>query len=188
MTHHIHPECFRDSKIRTKVFGSTGGDESFLWLPAYLTLCEWSDQLTLSPELFANTSRLVLFTSLCGETETGARKKEWEALEAEEEPLYKQFITLLRPVSPLSLYVSLPLSLFSPSVPENTSSPQTPSSFSPPPPSVSQSLSNPGGESVSSVMAYGYLTSASPLIRLSSLNDATCGATNATEKSIKAFH
>lgn len=49
-------------------------------------------------------------------------------------------------------------------------------------------LSNPGAESCGSVLAYGYLTSASPLIRLSSLNDATCGATNATEKSIKAFH
>lgn len=51
----------------------------------------------------------------------------------------------------------------------------------------SQPLSNPGAESGSCVTAYGYLTSASPLIRLSSLNDATCGATNATEKSIKAL-
>ena len=69
---------------------------------------------------------------------------------------------------------------------------KNPSSFCPPqspplPPSLGLCLILEE-KSLGSVMAYGYLTSASPLIRLSSLNDATCGATNATEKSIKAFH
>lgn len=145
------------------------------------------------------------FISLCGKLEREPKKKELRGPQAEEEPLYKQFITLLQRVSPLSPHVSLPLPLFpllfflsfslsscSPlflSVPTKYLPPplQTPQ-LSPPSAAVSRSLSNPGGESFGSVMAYGYLTSASPLIRLSSLNDATCGATNATEKSIKAFH
>lgn len=71
-----------------------------------------------------------------------------------------------------------------------SSPPKTPHlSAPPPPPPPSLGLCLILEEkSFGSVMAYGYLTSASPLIRLSSLNDATCGATNATEKSIKAFH
>lgn len=130
------------------------------------------------------------------ETITEARKVELRGPPTEEEPLYKQFITLLLPVSPIPSYVSLPLSpplcffLFlqkkkknhPPSFPANSSSVSPPMLFS------LGLLSNPGAESCGSVLAYGYLTSASPLIRLSSLNDATCGATNATEKSIKAFH
>lgn len=44
------------------------------------------------------------------ETVTEARKVELRGPPTEEEPLYKQFITLLRPVSPLPSYVSLPLS------------------------------------------------------------------------------
>ncbi len=41
-----------------------------------------------------------------------SQKREVRGPWAEEEPLYKQFITLLRPVSPLSPYVSLSLPLF----------------------------------------------------------------------------
>lgn len=133
------------------------------------------------------------------ETITEARKVELRGPPTEEEPLYKQFITFLRPVSPIPSYVSLPLSpplclfLF-------LLKKRHPASLSPSlppcklliclPPMLSSLglLFNPGAESCGSVLAYGYLTSASPLIRLSSLNDATCGATNATEKSIKAFH
>lgn len=134
--------------------------------------------------------------SLCAtlwETVTEARKVELRGPPTEEQPLYKQFITLLQPVSPLPSYVSLPLSpplsvpmekKYAPTLPPSLPTPHQ----SPPMLSSLGLLSNPGAESSGSVLAYGYLTSASPLIRLSSLNDATCGATNATEKSIKAFH
>lgn len=167
---------------------------------AYLTICKWSHHPLCAPRTVLST--FVLCITLW-DTETGAKKGELRGPRAEEEPLYKQFITLLWPVSPLPPYVFLPLfpllSSCSPlflSVPTKKKTPkkppplQTPHLSLPPHPSavVSRSLPNPGGESVGSVMAYGYLTSASPLIRLSSLNDATCGATNATEKSIKAFH
>lgn len=101
---------------------------------AYLTICKWSHHPLCEP-------RTLLCITLW-DTETGAKKGELRGPRAEEEPLYKQFITLLWPVSPLPPYVSLPLfpllSSCSPlflSVPtkKKTSSPPNSSSFSPPP-------------------------------------------------------
>lgn len=73
---------------------------------AYLTLCKWSHHPLCEPRIVL--SRFVLCITLW-DTETGAKKGELRGPRAEEEPLYKQFITLLRPVSPLPPYVSLPL-------------------------------------------------------------------------------
>lgn len=112
------------------------------------------------------------------------KKQDPRGPRAEEEPLYKQFITLLRPVfqhppSPFSFHCLHPYqNLLAPTLPSTTQ--------------VLRCLSAPANpkeqKARGCVMAYGYLTPASPLIRLSSLNDATCGGANATEKSIKAFH
>lgn len=135
--------------------------------------------------------QVFLFCITLWESGTEAKKVELRDPRAEEEPLCKQFITLLQPVSPLPLMSlsptsSLSIALCSYKTPRMPSSPPNSSSVSPLHGVVSQSLTNPGGKSFGSVLAYGYLTSASPIIRLSSLNDATCGATNATKKSIKA--
>lgn len=161
---------------------------------------KWSHQSRIILSVLSSTFLIFFFICVTlWETITEARKVELRGPPTEEEPLYKQFITLLRPVSPIPSYVSLPLSpplcLFLLLLKKKKK--KSHAASLPPcklliclPPMLSSLglLSNPGAESCGSVLAYGYLTSASPLIRLSSLNDATCGATNATEKSIKAFH
>lgn len=169
---------------------------TFLWLTAHLKLREWSwcgkTHPSGSSEVFANTIISSVFQSVQEKKEP---EKPCERPSTQEEPLYKQFINSLRSVSTSSPYVSLShsLSLYCPLFFSFLVLPRCPFrnllSFSSPPSLLSvsrclileQKASGP-------VMAYGYLTSASPLIRLSSLNDATCGATNAAEESIKAFH
>lgn len=75
---------------------------------AYLTICKWSHHPLCEPRTVL--SRFVLCITLW-DTETGAKKGELRGPRAEEEPLYKQFITLLWPVSPLPPYgMSLSLS------------------------------------------------------------------------------
>lgn len=95
----------------------------------------------ISPESFSVFFPVLFFIIICvtlWETITEARKVELRGPPTEEEPLYKQFITFLRPVSPIPSYVSLPLSpplclflfllkkrhpaFLSPSLPANSSS------------------------------------------------------------------
>lgn len=135
------------------------------------------------------------FISLCGKLKLEPKKGSWEALELKRSHFTSNSspccgLSLLFPFMSFShslsfLCSSLPLKKKNPSSPPKT--PHLSAPPPPPPPSLGLCLILEE-KSFGSVMAYGYLTSASPLIRLSSLNDATCGATNATEKSIKAFH
>lgn len=128
-------------------------NDTLLWTTAYLLLCDWSDHLAASPELFANTvlPRFVLYITLW-ETETGAKKGSWEALELKRSHFTSNSspccgLSLLFPFMSFShslsfLCSSLPLKK-NPLLPS-----KNPSSFCPPSSSaaVSRSLPNPGGE------------------------------------------
>lgn len=133
-------------------------------LPSFLNECLWSDRLS------AGT---VWIVSLWSQTQESRIQGVLELKRS-------HFTSNSSPCCALSANILPPLFL-------STAPPLAPT-----PPQVLRCLSAPANpkeqKAWGCVMAYGYLTPASPLIRLSSLNDATCGGTNATEKSIKAFH